>query len=227
MHALSGIPTQYGVPVAEEEAKRIRGSYKCSKCGQSKKGHKCPQLTPEIGGIHLTGDSMYDAGMSYGHPQISHMLKTIAHLENSVKILHQQNHQLRELLAKYEGSVPYSQEALPAYAQDGYATTGLDYSTQFEAYQSAVANQRVQASLMGGLDYTGLGDVGLKPEPQYLPQPMPSFSRMGPSFEVDERYQVSSHPEVSPYAGNEPTSVYADPPHYASMAVTLDGSGRQ
>src|SRR5689334_8695777 len=106
MHTLStlgGIPAQYGLPV-DEEAKRIRvipfhklfkrvlktcltqpqGSYKCSKCGQPKKGHKCPQMAPEMsGGTHMY---LYDMNVSYAHPQINHMLKTIAHLENSVKV---------------------------------------------------------------------------------------------------------------------------------------------
>eukprot|EP01127_Copromyxa_protea_P012514 TRINITY_DN3280_c0_g1_i2.p1 TRINITY_DN3280_c0_g1~~TRINITY_DN3280_c0_g1_i2.p1 ORF type:complete len:112 (-),score=16.67 TRINITY_DN3280_c0_g1_i2:149-484(-) len=100
MHHLGGIPTHYGVPIEDESPKRVRGSYKCSKCGQTKKGHKCPQSSSELGAGHV-GD-MYDMSLSYGHPQISSLMKTIAHLENSVKILHQQNMQLRELLAKYE-----------------------------------------------------------------------------------------------------------------------------
>lgn len=56
---------------------------KCSRCGQPKKGHKCPQM-PE--GSAGGPNDMYDLNMSYSHPQISQMLKTIAHLESSVKV---------------------------------------------------------------------------------------------------------------------------------------------
>jgi hypothetical protein len=137
---------------------------------------------------------------------------------------------------------------------------GVDYSAQFEAYQqAAAANQRAQAGLMG-LDYSAVVQPtttdtvsmlqasapkpdsqgpaslfkanGYQDATQFLAQPqMPTFTRMGgPSFEVDERYQVANtNPEVS-YVTADTASVYStntDANSYpVSLPVSLDGTGR-
>ncbi len=173
--------------------------------------------------------------------------------------MHQQNLQLRELLSKYEATA-YTSEPITAFTQDNVyaATNGVDYSAQFDAYQqAAVANQRVQAGLMG-LDYSAVvqpptaGDgVSMlqtnvpKPEAQaplfkangyqdatqFLAQPqMPTFTRMGgPSFEVDERYQVANpNPEVN-YVTADTAPVYTtneSNSYPVSLPVSLDGAGR-
>jgi hypothetical protein len=126
---------------------------------------------------------------------------------------------------------------------------GLDYSTQFNTvYQQAavVDNQQVgvsQTGLVTGLDYTAITGspdnnkvlpTGSQTEAthqvmlrtndanQYLSQPqLAVFARTGPSFEVDERYQVT--PEVS-YITTDVSTNY--PTTTTSVPVSLEASGR-
>lgn len=189
----------------------VKGAYKCSKCGQAKKGHKCPQGGTDMGVGGGTAD-MYD--MSYSYPQMSHLLKTIAHLENSVKVstvpnhpayssqlLQQQNLQLRDLLSKYEANATVGQSTQYDPNTSTGGSYGIDYTSQYEAYQR-VANVQA-ANMLQGIDYASLtgASSGLLGQDQALTYQqqqqlqqvqLQNYARVaGPSFEVDERYQIS------------------------------------
>lgn len=143
------------------------------------------------------------------------------------EILHQQNLQLRELLSKYESSGSFAGEPLSSYPQDNlYGTGGVDYSNQYEAYQASQRGQQLPT-----LDYANISPadgVSLLPDSkpqQYMAQPqMPSYGRLsGPSFEVDERYQVGT-PEGSYAVAHNSNQAYAGVhPGYAHP-VSLDGT---
>lgn len=135
--------------------------------------------------------------------------------------------QLRELVAKYETGGSFSSEAVSAFSQEN-VYSGLDYSSQYEAYQAQ------RAGLLSGMDYGDVNTTGVtlmtdssKVSPQTYTDPyaqpqLPAFSRSsGPSFEVDERYQV---------AGPEPTyGLTSETPqaYVGYNPVSLDsGNGR-
>lgn len=104
----------------DSESRRRRGSYKCSKCGQPKKGHVCLELpqpssptptptegsTPIPTGFHPPPFEFmppYGATPLTGEPNtIGHLMNIIAQLESQVKLLSRENTQLRNQLKWYE-----------------------------------------------------------------------------------------------------------------------------
>jgi len=109
--------------VESNESRRMRGSYKCSKCGQPKKGHVCldspsqpssptpppndgpsppPGFHPPPTGFHPlpTYDYVppYVSPMS-GEPNVmSHLMNIIGQLETQLKLLTRENTQLKNQL---------------------------------------------------------------------------------------------------------------------------------
>jgi len=101
------------------------------------------------------------------------MLKTIAHLENSVKILHQQNLHLRELLAKYEASyneaataatANYIQAAAAASAEHPYA---LDYASA-QAFVAAADYGGLNPQMASPVSLNGMNGYAMSPS-SYVP----------------------------------------------------------
>eukprot|EP01126_Amoeba_proteus_P000546 TRINITY_DN10157_c0_g2_i7.p1 TRINITY_DN10157_c0_g2~~TRINITY_DN10157_c0_g2_i7.p1 ORF type:complete len:273 (-),score=67.96 TRINITY_DN10157_c0_g2_i7:458-1276(-) len=79
------------------------------------------------GGLFIGNDSVH--GDTYFHPQFGNMLKTIAQLENSVKLLHRENLHLKALLRKCErNNFVLTQQPTAAYPQDNYSSPGVDYA---------------------------------------------------------------------------------------------------
>lgn len=140
------------------------------------------------------------------------------------------------MLSKYEGGGSIYADPTAAYSQER-SYGGLDYVTQYEAYAQAQAQaQHVSASQAGlmptGLDY-GADPTGVslmsetKPtalyqdnSQLYAAQNSQTATYRGPSFEVDERYQVSV-PETNYGVSADPSSLYGTTAAYTS--VSLDG----
>eukprot|EP01124_Arcella_intermedia_P021885 TRINITY_DN3142_c0_g1_i1.p1 TRINITY_DN3142_c0_g1~~TRINITY_DN3142_c0_g1_i1.p1 ORF type:complete len:310 (-),score=60.97 TRINITY_DN3142_c0_g1_i1:94-1023(-) len=106
----------------EAENRRKRGSYKCSKCGQPKKGHVClepPHQSTVLPSTPYEGTSIpspqpqaYPTNSSYEYPQnlappappdqnTAHLMTVIAQLESQIKMLHRENLQLRTHLSRW------------------------------------------------------------------------------------------------------------------------------